>query len=82
MSNLNRRDFVKSAAAASAAFAVAPAIGRPGTAANDKIGACVVGVNGRGNSHISGWLDDPRTEVRAIVEVDEDGAVDEDGGGA
>ncbi|MEO2036182.1 MAG: Gfo/Idh/MocA family oxidoreductase [Planctomycetaceae bacterium] len=72
MSNLNRRDFVKTAAAASAAFAIAPAIGRPGTAANDKIGACVVGVNGRGNSHISGWLDDPRTEVRAIVEVDED----------
>lgn len=72
MSSLNRRDFVKSAAAAGAAFTLAPAIGRAGVSANDKIGACVVGVRGRGGSHLAGWLGDPRTEVRAIVEVDED----------
>lgn len=72
MSSLNRRDFVKTAALTGAAFAVAPAIGRAGISANDRIGACVVGVRGRGGSHISGWLGDPRTEVRAIVEVDED----------
>lgn len=71
MSSLNRRSFVKTAAAASAAFTVAPAIGRAGVSANDKIGACVVGVRGRGGSHIGGWIGDPRTEVRAIVEVDE-----------
>ena len=71
MSRQTRRSFVKTTAAAGAAFAAAPAIGRAGLAANDKIGACVVGVNGRGGSHISGWLDDERTEVRAIVDVDE-----------
>jgi len=71
MSSVNRRQFVKSAAATGAAFAVAPAIGRAGTSANDKIGACVVGVRGRGGSHLGGWLGDERTEVRAIVEVDE-----------
>lgn len=72
MSSFNRRQFVKTAAAAGAAFSVAPAIGRAGTSANDKIGTCVVGVRGRGGSHLSAWLGDDRTEVRAIVEVDED----------
>lgn len=72
MTKPNRRTFVKSAAAAGAAFAVAPAIGRAGISANEKIGACVVGVNGRGGSHISGWLNDERTEIVAIVDVDED----------
>ncbi len=72
MSSLNRRDFVKTAGLTGAAFAFAPAIGRAATSANDRLGVCVVGVRGRGGSHIGGWLDDPRTEVRAIVEVDED----------
>ena len=72
MNKQTRRSFVKTTVAAGAAFAVAPAIGRAGISANAKIGACVVGVNGRGGSHISGWLDDERTEVRAIVDVDED----------
>lgn len=69
--SVSRRQFVKTAAVAGAALTVAPAIGRAGTSANDRIGACVVGVNGRGNSHIGGWLGDARTEIRAIVEVDE-----------
>jgi predicted dehydrogenase len=72
MSVLNRRRFVKTAVVAGAAFSVAPAVGRAGVSANEKVGACVVGVNGRGSSHIGGWLSDARTEVRAIVEVDED----------
>lgn len=71
MSSLNRRNFVKTAAAAGAAYSLAPAIGRAGVSANDTIGACVVGVRGRGGSHLSAWLGDARTEVRAIVEVDE-----------
>jgi predicted dehydrogenase len=71
MSQVTRRSFVKTTAAAGAAFTAAPAIGRAGTSANAKIGMCVVGVNSRGNSHIGGWLDDERSEVRAIVDVDE-----------
>ncbi|MEQ9408774.1 MAG: Gfo/Idh/MocA family oxidoreductase [Fuerstiella sp.] len=72
MARQTRRTFVTSTAAAGAAFAVAPAIGRAGISANDKIGACVVGVNGRGGSHINAWLGDERTEIVAIVDVDED----------
>jgi len=72
MTSVNRRDFVKSAAAAGAAFAFAPAIGRAGVSANDKVGVCVVGVRGRGGSHLSAWINESRAEVRAIVEVDAD----------
>ncbi|MDG2127208.1 MAG: Gfo/Idh/MocA family oxidoreductase [Fuerstiella sp.] len=71
MSQVTRRSFVKTSATAAAAFTAAPAIGRAGTSANAKIGMCVVGVNSRGNSHIGGWLNDERSEVRAIVDVDE-----------
>ena len=71
MTNLNRRTFVKATAATGAAMAVAPAIGRAGVSANDKIGVCVVGLRGRGGSHISAYLGDERTEVRVVVDVDE-----------
>ena len=72
MAQFSRRKFIKTSAvaAASATFA-APAIGRAGTSANDKIGVCVVGVNGRGSSHIDAYLSDARTEIRSIVDVDE-----------
>lgn len=72
MSKQSRRTFVKSTAAASAAFTAAPAILRAGISPNAKIGACVVGVNGRGGSHIGAWLGDSRTEIVAIVDVDEE----------
>lgn len=49
----------------------APALGCAGTAASEKIGVAVVGVNGRGGEHISAYLSDPRTEIRVIVDVDE-----------
>lgn len=70
MTSLNRRRFLSTTTAASLAFA-APAIGRAGTSANDKIGVAVVGVNGRGGEHISEFLRDDRTEIRVIVDVDE-----------
>lgn len=38
---------------------------------NEKMGVCIAGVNSRGNEHIRGFNKDPRTEIRAIVEVDE-----------
>ncbi|MEZ6060283.1 MAG: Gfo/Idh/MocA family oxidoreductase [Planctomycetaceae bacterium] len=72
MSRLTRRSFVKTTAAATAAFGLAPAIGRSGVSPNETIGVCVVGVRGRGGSHIGAYLDDARTEVRIIVDVDEE----------
>ena len=38
---------------------------------NDKLGVCIAGVNGRGNEHIRGFNKDPRTEISAIVDIDE-----------
>ena len=48
MSQLNRRRFLKTSAAAASAVMAAPAIGRAGQSANDKLGVAIVGVNGRG----------------------------------
>jgi predicted dehydrogenase len=37
---------------------------------NEKLGVAVAGVNGRGQAHVAGFSNDPRCEIRAIVEVD------------
>mgnify|MGYP002623499051 CR=1 FL=1 len=70
MSRLSRRDFVKSAAAASAAMAAAPYVSL-GQSPNSQIGMAVVGAGGRGGSHIGGWLGDSRTTILYVVDVDE-----------
>lgn len=71
MSQYSRRRFISSSTAAAAALFAAPSIGRAGISANDRVGVAIVGVNGRGGSHISEFLADPRAEIRAIVDVDE-----------
>ncbi len=49
--------------------AAAPRLGAQSP--NEKLGVCIVGVNSRGNEHIRGFDKDPRTEIRAIVDIDE-----------
>ncbi len=71
MSRQNRRGFLKSSVAAASAVFAAPAILRAGMSPNEKLGVAIVGVNGRGGEHISSFLGDERTEIRAIVDVDE-----------
>jgi predicted dehydrogenase len=70
-SSSSRRGFLKSSAAAASAAFAAPALLRGGYSPAETLGVAVVGVNGRGGSHIQAYLGDKRTEVRAIVEVDE-----------
>lgn len=70
MSQFNRRRFLKTSAAASSLM-FAPAIGRAGMSQNEKLGVAVIGVNGRGSSHIDEYLRDERTEIRVIVDADE-----------
>ncbi|EMI19969.1 oxidoreductase domain-containing protein, partial [Rhodopirellula maiorica SM1] len=72
MPKLSRRQF-SSAAAATLATASLPRAQQFARAAgpNEKLGVCVVGVNSRGNEHIRGFNHDPRTEIRAIVDVDD-----------
>ncbi len=67
----NRRDFLKSSAAAAAAgtlgFNIRTSAGSP----NDTIRVAVVGVRGQGNSHIREYLRMPNVEIAAICDIDE-----------
>ncbi|HNY87334.1 MAG TPA: Gfo/Idh/MocA family oxidoreductase, partial [Candidatus Hydrogenedentes bacterium] len=64
---ISRRHFLNSSAAVLAAGVMAH--GRV-WGANEKIGVCVVGVNGRGKSHIEGFTESPDSEVVALCDVD------------
>ncbi|MBI3119976.1 MAG: Gfo/Idh/MocA family oxidoreductase [Candidatus Hydrogenedentes bacterium] len=66
---LTRRHFL----GASAAAVVAAGAMTKGKVygANEKIGMCVVGINGRGGSHISAWLGSQDSELVAVCDVDE-----------
>lgn len=66
---LNRRQFTVAAAAAFAASAVRPSLAQ---SPNEQLGVCIAGVNGRGGEHIRGFNKDPRTVIRAIVDIDEE----------
>lgn len=70
MSQLNRRQF-SLATAAGIATASLPRRTSAETSPNEKLGVCIAGVNSRGNEHIRGFNKDPRTEIRAIVDIDE-----------
>ena len=67
---MNRRKFIQKSAALGAGIIAAPNIIRAG-AHNETRGVAVVGVGGRGKSHIGAYLADKRTEVRYIVDIDE-----------
>lgn len=70
MTRITRRRFVGQSLATTAAVVAAPYIAKA-QGANSKLGVAVVGVHGRGNSHIGGFMNDDRTVVAAIVDVDE-----------
>ncbi|MDR1860886.1 MAG: Gfo/Idh/MocA family oxidoreductase [Bacteroidales bacterium] len=82
MNNQSRRAFLKTAATGVAVAATAPVLGNvsaptviPATAygANDRINIAVLGVNGRGNSHISEIIGiEKQTNVALIALADPD----------
>ncbi len=66
---LTRRSFLGTSAAAVMAAGTmsrSTVIG-----ANDRIGVCVVGVNGQGNTHIRSYMNSPDSELVAICDADE-----------
>lgn len=70
MTKLNRRQF--STVAATGFFAaVSPRFSRA-QSPNEQLGVCIAGVNSRGGEHIRGFDKDPRTVIRAIVDIDEE----------
>jgi predicted dehydrogenase len=75
---VTRRDFVEHALAlAGAALAATPslAVGQEAAPAkdlgpNERLRVAVVGLNGRGDSHLSAWLSDPNAEIVSVCDVD------------
>lgn len=72
MSHTNRRQFLQTATAAGASFLITgtKASGQI-KGANDRLRIGVVGVNGRGSSHIGGWLSQENVEVAYLIDPDQ-----------
>ncbi|NLY01649.1 MAG: Gfo/Idh/MocA family oxidoreductase [Rhodopirellula sp.] len=71
MSKVNRRAFLKSSAAAGATVFLCGAAAPRALGANDRLRIAVAGVNGRGGSHISGWLEQPNVEIAYLIDPDQ-----------
>lgn len=73
MSKVSRRTFLKSSGLAGAGVLLCgtAASGRI-IGANDRLRIAVAGVNGRGSSHIAGWLDQPNVEIAYLIDPDRD----------
>jgi len=70
--SINRRDFLKQTSTFAAGLAVlvgAPAL-RAGLSPNSKVRVGIMGCNGRGMAHISGFLAVPNVEIAYICDVD------------
>lgn len=69
--DLSRRSFLKNTGTAAAAAIAAPMF-VPQTAfgANDRVRAAVIGINGRGKSHIAGLMEQPNVEVVTLCDPD------------
>jgi len=63
---IDRRDFIKTGAAAAAAFQARNILG-----ANDRVRLAVIGLRGRGADHIKTFHGVPGVEIAAICDVDE-----------
>ena len=67
----SRRNFIKKTAIAGTAALVLPTI-IPASAfgANDRINAAVLGINGRGKSHIQGFMAQKDVQVTTLCDPD------------
>jgi predicted dehydrogenase len=66
MSGIDRRDFIKTGAAAAAAFQAKSVLG-----ANDRVRVAIIGLRGRGGDHIKSIRGIPNVEIAALCDVDE-----------
>ena len=71
MSQLTRRDLVKGSAAGAAALLCGTFIPSRAFGANDRLRIGVAGVNGRGKSHIDGWLEQKDVELAYLIDPDQ-----------
>jgi len=69
MKSIDRRGFLKSSGSAVAAISAASYSHVKG--ANDRLAVGVVGLRGRGKSHIAAYLNNPGAEITALVDIDQ-----------
>jgi predicted dehydrogenase len=71
MRNVSRRQFLQGSAAAGASLLImgTRASGKI-KGANDRLRIAVAGLNGRGNAHIKGWLEQDNVEIVALIDPD------------
>lgn len=73
MTQLSRRNFLRcSALTLAAGTCSVPMISSASGTANDKISVGIIGVRGRGASHIDGFLNNPHTVITYICDVDKE----------
>jgi predicted dehydrogenase len=71
MLNLTRRNFLKCSLVTGATFLFCgPRSSARVMGANERFRIAVAGVNGRGGSHISGWLEQPNVEIAYLIDPD------------
>ncbi|HRA90048.1 MAG TPA: Gfo/Idh/MocA family oxidoreductase [Planctomycetaceae bacterium] len=72
MTGFSRRAFLKNSTAAGASLLLTGtrASGKI-LGANDRLRIAVAGLNGRGQSHISGWLSQPNVEIAYLIDPDQ-----------
>jgi predicted dehydrogenase len=68
--NIPRRQFVKKTALAGAALTLPTIIPANAFGANDRLNIAVLGVNGRGKSHIDGYMNLKNVQVTTLVDPD------------
>lgn len=73
MSHMNRRHFLQTAFAAAGASLLITGTKASGKilGANDRLRIAVAGLNGRGQSHIGGWLDQKNVEIAYLIDPDQ-----------
>ncbi len=71
MKPLHRRDFLRTTGAAAGAVALTGTLRSAQSSPNDTIRMGIIGLRGRGNSHLRGFEGVPGVEVVALCDVDE-----------
>jgi predicted dehydrogenase len=73
MSRITRRTFLATTSAAAGASLMITGTRATGNfnSANDRLRIAVVGLNGRGKSHIDGWLEQENVEIAYLVDPDQ-----------
>ena len=70
MTRMNRRGFLRAGTGTGLILIGTKASGNI-RGANDRVRIAVAGLNGRGQSHLSGWMDQPNVEIAWMIDPDQ-----------